>query len=111
VYTSSDFGATWTQRASAGVGASWTAVASSSDGSRLAAAASGGLRGVGVKRVYRHLVDDDIVLMNRQPTLHKASIMAHKVRVLTGERTLRMHYANCKTKVHSCIWPDDPKFC
>lgn len=49
------------------------------------------------KRVYRHIRNGDLVLMNRQPTLHKASIMAHKVRVLPGERTLRMHYANCKT--------------
>ncbi|KAK3022372.1 hypothetical protein RJ639_047346 [Escallonia herrerae] len=32
-----------------------------------------------------------------QPTLHKPSIMAHVVRVLKGEKTLRMHYANCST--------------
>lgn len=32
--------------------------------------------------------------MNRQPTLHKASMMGHKVRVLPGEKTLRLHYAN-----------------
>lgn len=31
-----------------------------------------------------------------QPTLHKPSIMAHVVRVLKGEKTLRMHYANCR---------------
>lgn len=49
------------------------------------------------KIVYRHLQDGDIVLVNRQPTLHKPSIMAHVVRVLKGERTLRMHYANCSS--------------
>ncbi|KAL5707886.1 DNA-directed RNA polymerase [Ranunculus cassubicifolius] len=49
------------------------------------------------KVVYRHLQDGDVVLVNRQPTLHKPSIMAHIVRVLTGEKTLRMHYANCST--------------
>ncbi|KAB5551823.1 hypothetical protein DKX38_009134 [Salix brachista] len=49
------------------------------------------------KIVYRHLQDGDIVLVNRQPTLHKPSIMAHVVRVLKGEKTLRMHYANCST--------------
>ncbi|CAK9157192.1 unnamed protein product [Ilex paraguariensis] len=49
------------------------------------------------KTVYRHLQDGDIVLVNRQPTLHKPSIMAHVVRVLKGEKTLRMHYANCST--------------
>ncbi|WOK96802.1 DNA-directed RNA polymerase I subunit 1-like [Canna indica] len=49
------------------------------------------------KVVYRHLQDGDIVLVNRQPSLHKPSMMAHVVRVLKGEKTLRMHYANCKT--------------
>ena len=33
------------------------------------------------KIVTRHMTDDDMVLLNRQPTLHKASIMAHKVKV------------------------------
>ena len=32
--------------------------------------------------VNRHLIDDDIVLFNRQPSLHKMSMMAHKVRVM-----------------------------
>jgi len=32
--------------------------------------------------VERHLKDGDIVLFNRQPSLHRMSIMAHKVRVL-----------------------------
>ncbi|RDA90344.1 hypothetical protein CP533_3069 [Ophiocordyceps camponoti-saundersi (nom. inval.)] len=49
------------------------------------------------KKVYRHLTNGDVVLMNRQPTLHKPSIMGHRVRVLTGEKTIRMHYANCNT--------------
>uniref|UniRef100_A0A0R0KYG7 DNA-directed RNA polymerase subunit n=1 Tax=Glycine max TaxID=3847 RepID=A0A0R0KYG7_SOYBN len=48
------------------------------------------------KVVYRHLKDGDVVLANRQPTLHKPSIMAHIVRVLKGEKTVRMHYANCR---------------
>eukprot|EP00177_Eucheuma_denticulatum_P001588 GFKZ01002840.1.p1 GENE.GFKZ01002840.1~~GFKZ01002840.1.p1 ORF type:complete len:1684 (-),score=219.39 GFKZ01002840.1:1449-6500(-) len=47
------------------------------------------------KRVHRHLKTGDIVLFNRQPTLHRNSIMAHKVRVLPGDRTIRFHYANC----------------
>ncbi|KAI3404092.2 RPA190 [Candida oxycetoniae] len=46
------------------------------------------------KKVYRHLKNKDVVIMNRQPTLHKASMMGHKVRVLPGEKTLRLHYAN-----------------
>ncbi len=32
--------------------------------------------------VHRHLLDGDIVLFNRQPSLHKASMMAHRVVVL-----------------------------
>ncbi|KAH9259671.1 hypothetical protein BASA81_002093 [Batrachochytrium salamandrivorans] len=32
--------------------------------------------------VERHLMNDDVVLFNRQPSLHKMSIMGHRVRVL-----------------------------
>jgi len=32
--------------------------------------------------VNRHLMDDDIILFNRQPTLHRMSMMGHRVRVL-----------------------------
>ncbi|KAK0540774.1 hypothetical protein OC835_000481 [Tilletia horrida] len=49
------------------------------------------------KQVLRHLRDGDILVMNRQPTLHKPSMMAHKARVLNGEKTIRMHYANCSS--------------
>eukprot|EP00180_Rhodochaete_pulchella_P001454 Plantae.Rhodophyta-Rhodochaete_pulchella.ctg227.p1 GENE.Plantae.Rhodophyta-Rhodochaete_pulchella.ctg227~~Plantae.Rhodophyta-Rhodochaete_pulchella.ctg227.p1 ORF type:complete len:1671 (-),score=231.97 Plantae.Rhodophyta-Rhodochaete_pulchella.ctg227:2291-6790(-) len=33
-------------------------------------------------KVIRHIVDGDVVLFNRQPSLHKMSIMGHRVRVL-----------------------------
>ena len=49
------------------------------------------------RKVYRHLDDGDIVILNRQPTLHKPSMMCHRVRVLKGEKTIRMHYANCNS--------------
>ncbi|KAJ3518055.1 hypothetical protein NLJ89_g82 [Agrocybe chaxingu] len=49
------------------------------------------------KKVYRHLRDGDILILNRQPTLHKPSMMTHKARVLRGEKTIRMHYANCNS--------------
>ncbi|KAI0033330.1 hypothetical protein K488DRAFT_47922 [Vararia minispora EC-137] len=49
------------------------------------------------KKVYRHLRDGDMLILNRQPTLHKPSMMAHKARVLKGEKTIRMHYANCNS--------------
>ncbi|KAN0064843.1 hypothetical protein ACQY0O_001900 [Thecaphora frezii] len=70
--------------------------------SRINKGTFGGLGGstrtpVANKQVLRHLRDGDILLLNRQPTLHKASMMAHKARVLTGERTIRMHYANCNS--------------
>ena len=32
--------------------------------------------------VHRHLIDGDIVLFNRQPSLHKASMEAHRIRIL-----------------------------
>ena len=44
--------------------------------------------------VERHLDNGDIVLFNRQPSLHRMSIMGHIVRVLPG-RTFRLHLAVC----------------
>ncbi|XP_040275191.1 DNA-directed RNA polymerase I subunit RPA1 isoform X2 [Bufo bufo] len=48
------------------------------------------------KIVYRHVKNGDVLLLNRQPTLHRPSIQAHKARILPGEKVLRLHYANCK---------------
>ena len=42
----------------------------------------------------RHLIDGDIVLFNRQPSLHKVSIMAHEVHVVQG-RTFRFNECCC----------------
>ena len=44
--------------------------------------------------VERHLKDGDIALFNRQPSLHRMSIMAHRVKALPY-RTFRMHLAVC----------------
>jgi DNA-directed RNA polymerase II subunit RPB1 len=33
-------------------------------------------------KVERHLRDDDLVIFNRQPTLHKMSMMGHRVKIL-----------------------------
>ncbi|CAB0042436.1 unnamed protein product [Trichogramma brassicae] len=44
--------------------------------------------------VERHLIDDDVVLFNRQPSLHKLSIMAHKAKVLQ-DRTFRFNECVC----------------
>uniref|UniRef100_A0A8C4WZI4 DNA-directed RNA polymerase subunit n=1 Tax=Eptatretus burgeri TaxID=7764 RepID=A0A8C4WZI4_EPTBU len=44
--------------------------------------------------VERHLMDDDVVLFNRQPSLHKLSIMAHLARV-KPHRTFRFNECVC----------------
>uniref|UniRef100_A0A0X3PF39 DNA-directed RNA polymerase subunit n=1 Tax=Schistocephalus solidus TaxID=70667 RepID=A0A0X3PF39_SCHSO len=48
--------------------------------------------------VNRHLQDGDLLVMNRQPTLHRPSMQAHRVRIIRspGAKTLRLHYAICK---------------
>lgn len=38
-----------------------------------------------MKTVLRHLRNGDSILANRQPTLHKGSIMAHRARVIKGK--------------------------
>ncbi|MBU0536304.1 MAG: DNA-directed RNA polymerase subunit A' [Nanoarchaeota archaeon] len=42
--------------------------------------------------VERHIMDGDVVIFNRQPSLHRMSMMAHKVRVLP-DKTFRMNPA------------------
>ncbi|KAL7678000.1 hypothetical protein ACOME3_004227 [Neoechinorhynchus agilis] len=49
------------------------------------------------KMVYRHLLDGDYLIVNRQPTLHRPSLMGHSARVLKNEKVLRLHYSNCKS--------------
>ena len=44
--------------------------------------------------VERHLLDGDVALFNRQPSLHRMSMMCHRVRVLPG-LTLRLNPAVC----------------
>jgi DNA-directed RNA polymerase III subunit RPC1 len=44
--------------------------------------------------VERHMDDDDVVLFNRQPSLHKMSIMAHRVKVMPW-RTFRFNECAC----------------
>ncbi len=44
--------------------------------------------------VERHLIDGDIVLFNRHPSLHRANLMSHYVKVLPFN-TFRMHPASC----------------
>lgn len=48
-------------------------------------------------KVHRHVLDNDVVIMNRQPTLHRPSIMGHKARVISDQKIIRIHYSNCKS--------------
>ena len=45
-------------------------------------------------KVERHVQDGDIVLFNRQPSLHRLSIMSHRARILQW-RTLRFNECVC----------------
>lgn len=45
--------------------------------------------------VNRHLMDGDYVLFNRQPSLHKMSMMAHVVKIMPG-KTFRFNVDVCK---------------
>ena len=45
-------------------------------------------------RIERHLIDGDIVLFNRQPSLHRMSMMAHEVRVMPF-KTFRLNLSVC----------------
>ncbi len=44
--------------------------------------------------VERHLINGDVVLFNRQPSLHRMSMMAHRVRIMPG-RTFRFNLCDC----------------
>ena len=44
--------------------------------------------------IERHLMDGDIAIFNRQPSLHRMSMMCHKIRVLPG-LTFRLNPAVC----------------
>ena len=44
--------------------------------------------------VERHLIDGDVAIFNRQPSLHRMSMMVHEVRVMEGN-TFRFNLAVC----------------
>ncbi|KJE89112.1 RNA polymerase I largest subunit [Capsaspora owczarzaki ATCC 30864] len=83
------------QAASSGLSAASSGAAPSSAATALAA--NNAALSVSGKKVFRHVRNGDVLLVNRQPTLHKPSIMAHIARILPGEKTLRLHYCNCNT--------------
>ena len=44
--------------------------------------------------VERHLIDGDVAIFNRQPSLHRMSMLVHEVRVMPG-KTFRFNLADC----------------
>ena len=46
--------------------------------------------------VHRHVIDGDAILFNRQPTLHRMSMMCHIVKVMPIGDTFRMNVADTK---------------
>jgi DNA-directed RNA polymerase beta' subunit len=45
--------------------------------------------------VHRHLIDGDVCLFNRQPTLHRMSMMTHRIKILPFS-TFRLNVLVCK---------------
>ena len=46
--------------------------------------------------VHRHMMDGDAVLFNRQPSLHRMSMMCHIVKIMKRGDTFRMNVADTK---------------
>jgi len=46
--------------------------------------------------VHRHMMDGDAILFNRQPTLHRMSMMCHIARIMKRGDTFRMNVADTK---------------
>jgi DNA-directed RNA polymerase II subunit RPB1 len=47
--------------------------------------------------VERHIVNDDYVLLNRQPSLHKLSMMGHRIKVVDDEDLSTFRLNPCVT--------------
>ena len=58
--------------------------------------------------VHRHMMDGDAVLFNRQPSLHRMSMMCHIVKIMKKGDTFRMNVAD--TKPYNADFDGD-KFC
>jgi DNA-directed RNA polymerase II subunit RPB1 len=46
--------------------------------------------------VHRHMMDGDVILFNRQPTLHRMSMMGHLAKIMPVGDTFRMNVADTK---------------
>ena len=58
--------------------------------------------------VHRHMMDGDAVLFNRQPSLHRMSMMCHIVKIMKRGDTFRMNVGD--TKPYNADFDGD-KFC
>ena len=46
--------------------------------------------------IHRHMMDGDAVLFNRQPTLHRMSMMCHVARIMKQGDTFRLNVGATK---------------
>lgn len=51
--------------------------------------------------VERHLISGDVVLFNRQPSLHKMSMMAHRIRVINNKNLASFRLNECVTSPYN----------
>lgn len=57
--------------------------------------------------VERHLTDGDIVLLNRQPTLHKQSMMGHRIKVVDDDTLLTYRLSVAVTPPYNADFDGD----
>ena len=57
--------------------------------------------------VERHLQSGDIVLLNRQPTLHKQSMMGHKIKVINNPELMTFGLSVAVTKPYNADFDGD----
>lgn len=57
--------------------------------------------------VERHLIDGDIVLLNRQPTLHKQSMMGHRIKVINNPELMTFRLSVAITTPYNADFDGD----
>lgn len=61
--------------------------------------------------VERHLINGDIVLFNRQPSLHKLSMMGHRISVINDPTLLTARVNVSVTEPYNADFDGDKTFC
>ena len=61
--------------------------------------------------VERHLLNGDIVLFNRQPTLHKVSMMGHRIKVINNPNVNSFGMSVYVCKPYNADFDGDIAFC